>query len=107
MADRDAPDAWRGTLTLPDRTVVRGRGVRNPTPRGAAPDFGLYLGVDYTPDWPHEWVAWPNYGLPRDARATAHQIEELYERARGWRWRATPGGGGPAPRSPAWRSWPA
>jgi hypothetical protein len=82
VTDRDAGNDWRDTLVLPDRTVVRGRGVRHAVPAGAAPEFGLYLGVDYAPTWPHETVEWPNYGLPEDDRMTAQRVEELYGRAR-------------------------
>lgn len=72
---------WTGAITLPDGSAVRGRGVRYHMPEGPEPDFGLYLGVDFEPTWPHDWVAWPNYGLPRDALATAHRIEGIHRRA--------------------------
>lgn len=80
-SDGVGPD-WPGAVALPDRTLVRGRGVRHGTPTGPEPDFGLYLGVDHHPSWPHERVEWPNFGLPRDAVATARAIADAYERAR-------------------------
>jgi hypothetical protein len=83
MTPRPAPHPdWRATLVLPGRTVVRGRGVRHRVPGGDEPDFGLYLGVDYSPRWAHDRLEWPDYGLPVDAQVTVAAIEDLYERAR-------------------------
>ena len=73
---------WRGTIELPDRTRVRGRGVQNRLPGGLRPDFGLYLGVDYSPEWEHEVLDWPEFRVPRRATPTAEAIEEAYLRAR-------------------------
>ncbi len=56
--------------------------MRDRLPDGREPDFGLYLGVDYRPRWPHERLEWPDFGLPRDPRAAAVAIEQLYRRAR-------------------------
>ena len=33
-----------GAIALPDGTLVRGRGRRDPFPAGPLPEFGLYLG---------------------------------------------------------------
>lgn len=33
-----------GVINLPDGTLIRGRGRREPLPTGPLPDFGLYLG---------------------------------------------------------------
>lgn len=83
MAARDAlPDVWRDTVVLPGGTEVRGRGVQNPLPAGPEPDFGLYLGVDYTPPWTHERLDWPDFGLPADPLAAIRAIERLHARAR-------------------------
>lgn len=75
-------DDWCDTLVLPGRTVVRGRGVQNPLPGGREPDFGLYLGVDYRPRWPHQRLEWRDFGLPHDPVVAARAIEQLYQRAR-------------------------
>jgi hypothetical protein len=75
-------DDWRGTVVLPGRTVVRGRGAQNPVPGGQTPEFGLYLGVDYSPQWEHDRLDWPDFGLPRDALAAARAIQDLHRRAR-------------------------
>lgn len=77
-----------GAIALPDGTWVRGRGRRQPLPEGPLPDFGLYLGRpptrarDWRPDWPAEWVAWPDFGTPRDSASAAAAIRRVYDVAR-------------------------
>ena len=85
MSTRARPpghEDWRGAIRLPDRTWVRGRGVRYPLPDGDRPEFGLYLGVDYEPSWEHVWLDWPNHFLPRDHVLAAGVIAEVSERVR-------------------------
>lgn len=76
-------------LRLPDGTRVRGRGLRRPMPEGPAPDVGLYLGSDRLRrrhedalPWPHAWIDWPDFLLPRDSGEAVRQIHRLHERAR-------------------------
>lgn len=59
-------------VQLPSGRRVRGRGLRNPLPPGALPEFGVYLlGAAAAPvAWESVWVPWPDFRLPRD-RATA------------------------------------
>ncbi|OLF17425.1 protein-tyrosine phosphatase family protein [Actinophytocola xanthii] len=83
----DAPLA--GGIQLPDGSWVRGRGLRHPLPAGPAPDFGLYLGShrlrrkhDATLGWPHTWLEWPDFRLPRDHDAAVREIRALHDRAR-------------------------
>lgn len=85
-----------GAITLPDGTVVRGRGRREVLPAGPLPDFGLYLGrppsqtpgrvlrrrVGGQPDWPAVWIDWPDFRTPRDGHAAAAAICRGYEWAR-------------------------
>ncbi|MGW2309132.1 phosphatase domain-containing protein [Actinomadura luteofluorescens] len=78
-----------GAIRLPDGTLVRGRGLRNPAPEGPAPDFGLYLGTGrlrrrHEPalGWPSAWIDWPDFLLPRDRDEAVRQIRDLHERAR-------------------------
>ena len=78
-----------GATEMPDGTWVRGRGLRHPTPTGPEPDHGLYLGGsrlrrrhDATITWPHEWVPWPDFLLPRDSSEAIARIRELHEYAR-------------------------
>lgn len=78
-----------GAIRLPDGSWVRGRGLRHPTPSGPRPGFGLYLGSarlrgehEARLDWPHQWIDWPDFLLPRDRDLAVRRIEELYGRAR-------------------------
>jgi hypothetical protein len=89
-------DPLSGAIALPDGTLVRGRGRREPFPAGPLPDFGLYLGHPpdrhrrtllrrrpaWRPDWPAEWIDWPDFRTPRDADAAAARIVDAYRRAR-------------------------
>lgn len=82
-----------GAVALPDGTLIRGRGRRAGMPDGPLPDFGLYLGSPdgrsllrrkpaWQPDWPAEWIDWPDFRTPRDDRKAAAQISAAYERAK-------------------------
>jgi protein-tyrosine phosphatase family protein len=84
-----------GVIRLPDGTPLRGRGRREPLPTGPLPDYGLYLGRPpgrrgrlprrrpaWCPDWPSDWVDWPDFRTPRDDRAAAALIEHTYRLAR-------------------------
>jgi protein-tyrosine phosphatase len=78
-----------GAIRLPDGCQVRGRGLRAPVPDGPVPDFGLYLGSDRLRrrhegqiSWPHAWIEWPDFLLPKDGRQAVRQIHALHERAR-------------------------
>jgi protein-tyrosine phosphatase len=75
-----------GAVRLPDGAWVRGRGLRNPTPGGPEPEFGLYLGsaklrARHPVPWAHEWVDWPDFLLPRDTAAAVDHIRDLHRRA--------------------------
>lgn len=66
-------------VRLPDGAWVRGRGLRDPAPGGPVPEYGLYLGSAalrrrHTIPWPHTWVDWPDFLLPRDSRLAAQLI---------------------------------
>jgi hypothetical protein len=84
-----------GAVALPDGVLVRGRGRRQPLPDGPLPEYGLYLGQPggrslpgfaarpvWKPDWPAEWVDWPDFRVPRDDVAAAEAIARAYARAR-------------------------
>ena len=78
-----------GAIQLPDGSWIRGRGLRRPMPDGPLPDFGLYLGAgrfrrenEEKLHWPHTWIQWPDFLLPRDRDFAIQQIHELHEKAR-------------------------
>ena len=78
-----------GAVRLPDGSWVRGRGLRRPAPAGEVPDHGLYLGTgrmrrryEQTLTWPHAWVDWPDFLLPRDREQAVSRLRELHELAR-------------------------
>ncbi|MER5324645.1 protein-tyrosine phosphatase family protein [Streptosporangium roseum] len=78
-----------GAFQLPDGSWIRGRGLRHPLPEGPMPGFGLYLGSDRLRRrheselrWPHEWIQWPDFLLPRDHDLAVRHIRALHERAR-------------------------
>lgn len=77
-----------GAIRLPDGCWVRGRGLRKPPPVDV-PDFGLYLGGrrmrddhDHELTWPHEWIDWPDFWLPRHRDDAVRRIRALHDRAR-------------------------
>jgi protein-tyrosine phosphatase len=78
-----------GGFQLPDGSWIRGRGLRHPLPPGPEPDFGLYLGSprlvrqhENELRWPHTWIDWPDFRLPRDHDHAIQQIRELHQRAK-------------------------
>ncbi|GAA4612065.1 protein-tyrosine phosphatase family protein [Actinoallomurus liliacearum] len=78
-----------GSVRLPDGTYIRGRGLRHPPPEGPTPGLGLYLGSgrlrrrhQAALPWPHTWIDWPDFLLPRDPHEAIRQIHHLHERAR-------------------------
>ncbi len=85
-----------GAIALPDGTVIRGRGRREPLPAGPPPDFGLYLGrppdtprrrllrrrLAWQPDWPADWIDWPDFRTPLDDKSAATAIHHAYLLAR-------------------------
>ncbi|MGK5555764.1 phosphatase domain-containing protein [Actinomadura kijaniata] len=78
-----------GAIQLPDGAWIRGRGLRRPLPDGPAPEIGLYLGTarlrrrhEETLRWPHTWVDWPDFLLPRDSDEAVRQIRALHAKAR-------------------------
>lgn len=86
-------------IELPDGTLIRGRGRREPLPTGPLPDFALYLAGRWIArgrpawpqpsqrpgDWPAEWIDWPDFRTPRDDRCAADGIERAYHLARSGR----------------------
>ncbi|WP_158883193.1 protein-tyrosine phosphatase family protein [Amycolatopsis anabasis] len=90
-----------GAIRLPDGAWIRGRGLRNPAPAGSRPEYGLYLGSaklrrrhDQRLTWPHDWLEWPDFRLPRDRERAIEAIRELRGHARDGRLAEVACGGG-------------
>ena len=90
-------DRLTDAISLPDGTAVRGRGRRKPLPPGPLPTYGLYLGHSpdapprglwrrrgplWRPDWPADWIDWPDFRTPRDDESAAAAIHRAYLLAR-------------------------
>ncbi|MGH3821608.1 MAG: protein-tyrosine phosphatase family protein [Pseudonocardiaceae bacterium] len=90
-------DLLNGAISLPDGTALRGRGRREPLPPGPQPTYGLYLGRSpdasprglfrlrtrlWRPDWPADWIDWPDFRTPRDDQSAAAAIHHAYLLAR-------------------------
>ena len=75
----------RDVVELADGTSVTAVSflAGDPYGRETAPSFGLYLDARWAPPWPHELVAWPDFGVPDDLDALTTALEGLLARARG------------------------
>jgi len=71
-------------VRLPDETCVTAVSFDEAAPyeRESRPDFGLYLDERWEPPWPHEHVAWPDFGVPSDGAALRTSLMDLLARAR-------------------------
>ncbi|GGU38645.1 protein-tyrosine phosphatase family protein [Lentzea flava] len=70
------------TIELPDGAVITGRGLRQGKIVDPHPEYGVYLQhrpVDVP--WPHDWIDWPDFRLPRDHDAAIGVIRALHARA--------------------------
>jgi protein-tyrosine phosphatase len=74
-------EALPGAIALPSGHLVRGRGLRRPAPPGPDPQYGLYLGSPRhhrAMPWPHRWIDWPDFRLPRDRADAVAAIRDLH-----------------------------
>ena len=86
-----------GAIVLPDGVAIRGRALHQPLPPGPVPTYGLYLEhplspwlrrlvaplrPTWRPDWPSEWISWPDFGTPQDDDQAAKLIRNAIELAR-------------------------
>jgi len=87
MTGRPDPGLWDpsapGVLRLPSGRLVRGRGLRLPTPDGPLPHFGVYLLGRQPPAtaWEARWLRWPDFGLPADPAEVVTTLTQAWERA--------------------------
>jgi Protein-tyrosine phosphatase len=73
----------QGVLRLPSGRLIRGRGLRRPSPDGPDPAFGLYLLGQEPPavTWESAWLRWPDFGLPSDREAAILVLTQAWQRA--------------------------
>jgi hypothetical protein len=72
-----------GVLMLPSGRLVRGRGLRRPSPGAPEPELGVYLLGSAPPPvtWESRWLRWPDFRLPADRPLAARVLREAWERA--------------------------
>jgi hypothetical protein len=93
--DRTWDTTALGVMRLPSGRLVRGRGLRQPLPEGALPDFGLYL-LGRPPAgmlWETRWLRWPDFRLPVDQDDARNAYREAWGRAERERVEVACGGG--------------
>lgn len=78
------PHVHRTAVEFADGTSVTAVSLLGAAPyyRDTVPAFGLYLDPRWDPPWPHEHVAWPDFGVPSDPSALKGSLEQLLARAR-------------------------
>lgn len=84
-----------GVLVLPSGRLIRGRGLRHPTPDDIVPEFGIYL-LNWQPQpvsWDARWVRWPDFRLPADRSDAQDALHEAWRRAAAERVEVACGGG--------------
>jgi hypothetical protein len=92
-------DTWDpsapGVMRLPSGRLVRGRKLRAPVPTGPKPGFALYLAPREPASvaWESEWIAWPDFRLPKDRTSARAALLEAWTRARSERLEVACGGG--------------
>jgi protein-tyrosine phosphatase len=77
------PPGLPGVLRLPSGRLIRGRGLRLPTPDGPDPALGLYrLGKEPPAvPWESVWLRWPDFGLPADRGSAVRALTQAWQRA--------------------------
>lgn len=72
-----------GVVTLPSGRRVRGRALKDQPIEGhLVPTFGLYLtSRPHQEDWQSQWIAWPDFRLPRAPVDAMSALREAYERS--------------------------
>lgn len=70
-------------MRLPSGRLLRGRGLSQPIPSGAIPDFAIYLlaQIPAAFEWETRWVRWPDFGLPRDRNDANDALREAWLRS--------------------------
>jgi rhodanese/phosphatase family protein len=69
-------------VSFPDGVVVRAERLADREANAGWRDFGLYLDVGWSPTWPAELIAWPDFGVPTRAADASDAILRAFERAK-------------------------
>ena len=71
-------------VVLPDGTQLTAASFDPVAPyaRDRDPDYGLYLDSRWQPPWDHDYVDWPDFGVPANAEAVVEALRSVLERAR-------------------------
>ncbi len=74
----------RATVPLPDGTAIVPVSfyAGDPYGRDQPPGFGLYLDGRWQPPWPHQHLAWPDFGVPAARTPVVAALGSLLDRAR-------------------------
>ena len=70
-------------VVLPDGTAVTAVSfdALDPYARGQQPDYGLYLDRKWEPPWPHEYLDWPDFGVPDSSAIVISRLRSTLQRA--------------------------
>lgn len=82
-------------VELPDGRRLRGAGLRRGRGDAPPPDLAVLLAGrrPAAPPWPHLWVRWSDFGLPRSTAAAVDVLAEAHRRATTERVEIACGGG--------------
>lgn len=74
----------RDLVKLPDGTPITAVSFDpiDPYEREQNPDYGLYLDARWQPDWEHDHLDWPDFGVPSDSVAVVAALQQALDRAR-------------------------
>lgn len=70
-------------VVLPNGTAVAAVSFDDlgPYARSRPPDYGLYLDVRWEPPWPHEYLDWPDFGVPDSSSTVMSTVAAILKRA--------------------------
>jgi hypothetical protein len=73
----------RAPVRLPDGTEIAAVSFdpADPYARANPPDYGVYFDERWAPDWAHEHVPWPDFGVPSDAGQLLTVLAAALDRA--------------------------
>ena len=70
-------------VVFPDGTAVTAASFDaiDPYSRDQQPDYGLYLDRKWEPPWPHEYLDWPDFGVPDSSATVISTLTTMLQRA--------------------------